>query len=282
MLPISNQIRVVSSDWRWWFRGQSHWQVNNTDAEGRLTLADALVYTCNQGVEKHLVAFDSQPLQWKICKSFGNNSNKVLDVQFGISSASLKMFAYRMEGKHISDCDIKRHDQRKFVIIVVFTVKVLGLIRDMCSVVVLESRDRIGGRIYTDYSFGFLVDLGASWLHGVSSENLLASLIGSYELFDTDGKQVPQELVTKVGQIFETILQEAMIDEMQALKHNGTWELVPLPPGKKTVGCRLEGLAHKVIQWYLCRMKGWFAADSDTFSLKGWDQVAPCSERNNL
>lgn len=29
--------------------------------------------------------------------------------------------------------------------------------------VVLESRDRIGGRVNTDYSFGFPVDLGASW-----------------------------------------------------------------------------------------------------------------------
>ena len=27
----------------------------------------------------------------------------------------------------------------------------------------LESRDRIGGRVHTDYSFGFPVDLGASW-----------------------------------------------------------------------------------------------------------------------
>ncbi|KAL2329609.1 hypothetical protein Fmac_017190 [Flemingia macrophylla] len=27
--------------------------------------------------------------------------------------------------------------------------------------------------------------------------------------------------------------RQAMIDEMQALEHNGTWELVPLPPGKK-------------------------------------------------
>lgn len=26
--------------------------MNNTDAEGRLTLADALVYACSQGVEK--------------------------------------------------------------------------------------------------------------------------------------------------------------------------------------------------------------------------------------
>ena len=31
--------------------------------------------------------------------------------------------------------------------------------------------------------------------------------------------------------------RQAMIDEMQALEHNGTWELVPLPPGKKPVGC---------------------------------------------
>ncbi|KAL6520696.1 hypothetical protein OROMI_032256 [Orobanche minor] len=31
------------------------------------------------------------------------------------------------------------------------------------QVTVLESRDKIGGRVHTDYSFGFLVDLGASW-----------------------------------------------------------------------------------------------------------------------
>ena len=29
-----------------------------------------------------------------------------------------------------------------------------------------------------------------------------------------------------------------MIDEMQALKNNGTSKLISLPPGKKTVGCR--------------------------------------------
>ena len=38
---------------------------------------------------------------------------------------------------------------------------------------------------------------------------------------------------------------------------------------------RLEGLAHKVLQWYLCRMEGWFAADAETISLKCWDKVRP-------
>lgn len=32
--------------------------------------------------------------------------------------------------------------------------------------------------------------------------------------------------------------KKAMNEEMQALQKNGTWELVPLPEGKKTVGCR--------------------------------------------
>jgi len=29
-----------------------------------------------------------------------------------------------------------------------------------------------------------------------------------------------------------------MIIEIQALEHSGIWELVPLPPGKKVVGCQ--------------------------------------------
>ncbi|KAG6499854.1 hypothetical protein ZIOFF_039653 [Zingiber officinale] len=91
------------------------------------------------------------------------------------------------------------------------------------QVVLLESRDRIGGRVHTNYSFGFPVDMRAAWLHGVCNENPLASWIGrlglpiyrtsgdnsvlydhdleSYALFDGDGHQVPQDLVEKVGKV---------------------------------------------------------------------------------
>ncbi|XP_076906181.1 polyamine oxidase 2-like [Bidens hawaiensis] len=101
------------------------------------------------------------------------------------------------------------------------------------QVILLESRERIGGRVCTDYSFGFPVDLGASWLHGVCKENPLAPLIGRlrlplyrtstgdnsplfahdlkiYALFDMDGNQVPHELVLEVGKTYESILQETM------------------------------------------------------------------------
>jgi monoamine oxidase len=43
------------------------------------------------------------------------------------------------------------------------------------SVVVLEARDRIGGRTWTDTALGIPVDLGASWIHGIG-DNPLADL----------------------------------------------------------------------------------------------------------
>ncbi|XP_052734738.1 polyamine oxidase 2 isoform X2 [Vigna angularis] len=130
-------------------------------------------------------------------------------------------------------------------------------------------------------------------LHGVSKENPLASVIArlglplyrtsgdnsvlydhdleSYALFDTDGNQVPQELVTKVGGIFETILEETNKIRDEFNEDMSVFRGLSIVLDRKPE-LRLEGLAHKVLQWYLCRMEGWFAADSDTISLKEWDQ----------
>ncbi|KAK4397922.1 Polyamine oxidase 2 [Sesamum angolense] len=161
------------------------------------------------------------------------------------------------------------------------------------QVMLLESRDRIGGRVHTDYSFGFPVDLGASWLHGVSNQNPLAMVIGrlglplyrtsgdnsvlydhdleSYALFDMDGNQVPQELVSKVGETFESILKETELVRQESSEDMSIQRAISIVFDKRP-DLRLEGIDHKVLQWYLCRMEGWFAADADTISLKGWDQ----------
>ncbi|KAM7468335.1 hypothetical protein LguiB_015897 [Lonicera macranthoides] len=161
------------------------------------------------------------------------------------------------------------------------------------EVILLESRDRIGGRVHTNCSFGFPIDLGASWLHGVCNENPLAPLIGrlglplyrtsgdnsvlydhdleSYALFDMDGNQVPQELVSKVGEAFERILEEANQVRLEYREDMSVLRALSIV-FKRRPDLRLEGISHKVLQWYLCRMEGWFAADADTISLKCWDQ----------
>ncbi|XP_026408025.1 probable polyamine oxidase 4 [Papaver somniferum] len=161
------------------------------------------------------------------------------------------------------------------------------------KLLLLESRDRIGGRIHTDYSLGCPIDLGASWLHGVCNENSLAPLIRglgltlyrtsdddsvlydhdleSYVLFDMEGNQIPQQLVMEVGNTFRKILKETekvrneSVDDMSVLKAIS----IVLD---KNPDLRLEGLAQEVLQWYLCRMEAWFAADADKISLKNWDQ----------
>jgi monoamine oxidase len=42
-------------------------------------------------------------------------------------------------------------------------------------VVLLEARDRIGGRVWTDRTDGFVTDLGASWIHGITDNPVAAA-----------------------------------------------------------------------------------------------------------
>ncbi|KAI8029507.1 putative polyamine oxidase 4 [Camellia lanceoleosa] len=161
------------------------------------------------------------------------------------------------------------------------------------KVILLESRDSIGGRIHTDYSFGCPVDMGASWLHGVCNENPLAPLIRglgltlyrtsgdnsvlydhdleSYALFDMDGRQVPQQMVIEVGEAFKRILKETEKVRDEHSDDMSVLQAISIVLDRHPE-LRQEGLAHEVLQWYICRMEAWFAVDADMISLKSWDQ----------
>src|SRR6478736_9396656 len=43
------------------------------------------------------------------------------------------------------------------------------------KVVVLEARDRVGGRVHTDRTDGLVTDLGASWIHGINDSPVAAA-----------------------------------------------------------------------------------------------------------
>lgn len=43
------------------------------------------------------------------------------------------------------------------------------------SVLVLEARDRVGGRLVTDRRYGLTTDLGASWIHGITDSPVAAA-----------------------------------------------------------------------------------------------------------
>ncbi|KAG8485170.1 hypothetical protein CXB51_021771 [Gossypium anomalum] len=148
-------------------------------------------------------------------------------------------------------------------------------------------------RTLTDVSFKAMI-LHHYWLHGVCNENPLAPLISSlglklyrtsgdnsvlydhdlesYTLFDMDGRKVPQEIVVEVGDVFKRILKETEKVRDEHKKDMSVLKAISIVLDRNPE-LRQEGLAYEVMQWYICRMEAWFAADTDMISLKCWDQA---------
>ncbi len=88
------------------------------------------------------------------------------------------------------------------------------------QVTVLEGRDRIGGRIYTDRSLGFPVDLGASWIHGIT-DNPIGNLAREWNieikptdldnilLYGSNGKLISDRDINSSYELYEEIIERA-------------------------------------------------------------------------
>ena len=89
------------------------------------------------------------------------------------------------------------------------------------QVVVLEARDRIGGRVHTDMSLGVPIDLGASWIHGVDGNAVaeLATAVGvtwavtdldDSVTFDRDGRPIDPAIAAAIGSVAIEVLDDAI------------------------------------------------------------------------
>jgi len=85
------------------------------------------------------------------------------------------------------------------------------------DMVVLEARDRIGGRVWTDHSLGLPLDMGASWIHGIK-KNLITQLAAdakaplsnnfdydNAEVYDASGapQSIPEATYARFNEVFE-------------------------------------------------------------------------------
>jgi monoamine oxidase len=86
------------------------------------------------------------------------------------------------------------------------------------DVVVLEARDRIGGRVWTDHSLGLPLDMGASWIHG-TKKNPIAQLAADAnaslsDKFDYDNAEIydasgaPQSLAEATFARFSAVFED--------------------------------------------------------------------------
>jgi len=114
----------------------------------------------------------------------------------------------------------------------------ISLLHGGVDVIVLESRNRIGGRICKGDGFDVPVDLGASWIHGIL-ENPLADLATKlslkvdishnpclttesyFRIFDSDGKEFDQAQEKRVREYFDLLNKESK-DLIQKLPNDSS------------------------------------------------------------
>lgn len=94
------------------------------------------------------------------------------------------------------------------------------------DVLVLESRNRLGGRVWTDSTLGFPVDLGASWIHEAKGNPITALCQQAnittvvdpdhWQLRTPDGKVLPEESDDRLDALQDELLQGASLDSKRS------------------------------------------------------------------
>ena len=148
------------------------------------------------------------------------------------------------------------------------------------KVIVVEGRHRAGGRMWTDYSLGTAVDLGAAWIHGDAASNPLMKMVKQYDLsttatdwdetwlYDHSYGELEDEtydpIIRKSEQIIERLYEE------QSTAPIGRSIADALAPILK----RLSGdpIVQRGVRWWLSsQIEVEYAANFDQLSLKYWD-----------
>ncbi|MFN8412987.1 MAG: FAD-dependent oxidoreductase [Anaerolineales bacterium] len=155
-----------------------------------------------------------------------------------------------------------------------------ALVEKGLNVIVLEARDRTGGRMWTDSSLRLPLDLGASWIHGVKGNPITAlakefgiqTVASDYEngiVYDFDGREVPDSEYQAVENLFESIYSE--VEQMQ----ESTDVDMPLQDAFNQV-LATRNLSTEELRRLDFVIQGQFAlelgADPDHLSLWEWDQ----------
>ncbi len=151
-------------------------------------------------------------------------------------------------------------------------------------VVVLEGRDRIGGRVWTDESWpGLPLDMGAGWIHGLTGNpittlarelelDLVVTDYDSLVLYDEAGRRLPQHEAEALDTEFAAVLAE-LAAERQRRQAAGAPDISLAEAFDQAVARRgLDAQARQRLAFQLnLEVEHEFAADAADLSFYLWD-----------
>lgn len=148
------------------------------------------------------------------------------------------------------------------------------------NVTILEARDRIGGRVHTDWTLGTAVDLGATFIHGTLGNPLTDVAVAEgvnlytpsemHELRRENGKPVSVDTDTDVGSGFKALVEGAEelsktteADVSLGVMFERLMEYLPFDPS--------TGRHKDVMHWYVANLEMPNGAKVHKLSAKHWD-----------
>lgn len=152
------------------------------------------------------------------------------------------------------------------------------------NVTVLEARRRIGGRVATDWSMGFPVDLGATFIHGTYG-NPLTEIVRSEklrlftprdvdDLRYEDGSPISTAADRKAGTVWRALLKRSAQIVKRELSEPAAVDISLgklLSRIKKTVRTTMDENDEMVLAWHMANLEMACGADLAKLSAKHWD-----------
>ncbi len=146
------------------------------------------------------------------------------------------------------------------------------------KVEVLEARDRVGGRICDDTSFGFPLGRGANWIHGLDGNPMVELAqrfgvsfspvdVGRFYTFDRHGQRIPPEVLDAFEEDFENSLIYAKDFAQQSPQDLSLADaLAPFFKPKA-----LSPVQQDLFKRKLGFFQGYVGADYQRLSARNWD-----------
>lgn len=153
------------------------------------------------------------------------------------------------------------------------------------EVIVVEGRDRIGGRIWTDHALGVPVDLGASWIHG-HRHNPVMQLARRYRIpviesdytalaaYDGSGR-LPNAVADELGELYEWLYEWAEKLCYKHPKHQPDLSVASAMAFAMQRGTRIETRDPRALDWTLCSIAMSEGIDLGQVSLRYFEDDDP-------